>query len=90
MMFAFTVFWAYVGFSQFMLIWYANIPEETYWFKERFADGWGTCGLGAAVLPLRDPVLRPPVAPRQAQQDDARLLGASGCSRWSTSTCTGW
>ena len=42
MMFAFTVFWAYVGFSQFMLIWYANIPEETMWFKERFAGGWGT------------------------------------------------
>ena len=27
-MFGFTVFWAYIGFSQFMLIWYANIPEE--------------------------------------------------------------
>jgi hypothetical protein len=42
MLFAFTVFWAYVGFSQFMLIWYANIPEETIWYKERFAGGWGT------------------------------------------------
>ncbi len=42
MLFAFTVFWAYIGFSQFMLIWYANIPEETAWFKERFAGGWGT------------------------------------------------
>jgi uncharacterized membrane protein YpjA len=41
MLFAFTVFWAYVGFSQFMLIWYANVPEETYWYKERFAGGWG-------------------------------------------------
>jgi hypothetical protein len=41
MMFAFTVFWAYIGFSQFMLIWYANIPEETAWFKERFAGDWG-------------------------------------------------
>jgi hypothetical protein len=41
MMFAFTVFWAYVGFSQFMLIWYANMPEETGWFKERFAGDWG-------------------------------------------------
>jgi len=40
MLFAFTVFWAYVGFSQFMLIWYANVPEETAWFKERFAHGW--------------------------------------------------
>jgi hypothetical protein len=42
MLFAFTVFWAYIGFSQFMLIWYANLPEETMWFKERFAHGWGT------------------------------------------------
>jgi hypothetical protein len=51
MMFAFTVFWAYVGFSQFMLIWYANIPEETGWFKERFEGGW-TSGWGmlSAVL----------------------------------------
>ena len=29
MMFAFVVFWAYIGFSQFMLQWYGNIPEET-------------------------------------------------------------
>lgn len=42
MLFAFTIFWAYIAFAQFMLIWYANIPEETVWFKERFAHGWGT------------------------------------------------
>ena len=29
---SFTVFWAYIGFSQYMLIWYANIPEETECF----------------------------------------------------------
>jgi hypothetical protein len=34
-MFAFSVFWAYLWFSQYMLIWYANIPEETTYFKER-------------------------------------------------------
>lgn len=51
MMFAFTVFWAYIGFSQFMLIWYANIPEETGWFKERFVGGWGSgWGMLSAVL----------------------------------------
>jgi hypothetical protein len=51
MVFAFTVFWAYVGFSQFMLIWYANIPEETGWYKERFEGGWGGgWGLLSAVL----------------------------------------
>jgi hypothetical protein len=40
MMFAFTIFWAYIGFSQFMLIWYANLPEETGWYQERFEGGW--------------------------------------------------
>ena len=34
-MFAFSIFWAYLWFSQFMLIWYANIPEETVYFKAR-------------------------------------------------------
>jgi Ni/Fe-hydrogenase subunit HybB-like protein len=34
-MFAFSVFWAYLWFSQYMLIWYANIPEETGYFKIR-------------------------------------------------------
>lgn len=35
LLFAFTVFWAYIAFSQFFLIWYANIPEETNWFLSR-------------------------------------------------------
>ncbi len=35
------VFWAYIGFSQYMLIWYANLPEETGWFLARQIGGWG-------------------------------------------------
>ncbi|MCC5813932.1 MAG: hypothetical protein JJT78_04190 [Leptospira sp.] len=35
-----TVFWAYVTFSQFMLISYANIPEETFFYEQRWTDGW--------------------------------------------------
>lgn len=34
-MFAFSIFWTYLWYSQFMLIWYANIPEETVYFKPR-------------------------------------------------------
>ncbi len=34
-MFAFSIFWTYLWFAQFMLIWYANIPEETTYFKIR-------------------------------------------------------
>lgn len=38
--FAFMVFWSYIAFSQFMLIWYANIPEETIWYGHRMEGGW--------------------------------------------------
>ena len=45
MMFAFTVFWAYIAFSQYMLLWYANIPEETIWFLRRQSIWmWGFWG----------------------------------------------
>jgi hypothetical protein len=40
LIFAFTVFWAYIAFSQYMLIWYANIPEETTWFLRRQSGSW--------------------------------------------------
>lgn len=41
LLFAFgTVFWAYIGFSQFMLIWYGNIPEETTWYMARATGPW--------------------------------------------------
>ncbi|MCH2100803.1 MAG: quinol:cytochrome C oxidoreductase [Planctomycetes bacterium] len=39
-MLAFTIFWAYIAYSQFMLIWYANIPEETGWFQHRITPAW--------------------------------------------------
>jgi hypothetical protein len=45
LMFAFTVFWAYIGFAQYFLIWYANIPEETIFFKVRQENGWGTISI---------------------------------------------
>jgi hypothetical protein len=38
--FAFSVFWTYLWFSQFMLIWYANIPEETVYFKPRLQGAY--------------------------------------------------
>lgn len=39
-MFAFTVFWAYIAYSQYMLIWYANLPEETIFYLPRVTGGW--------------------------------------------------
>jgi len=42
LIFAFIVFWAYIAFSQYMLIWYANIPEETLWIARRQEGSWMT------------------------------------------------
>ena len=39
-MFALTAFYTYIAFSQYLLIWYANLPEETIWYRHRMAGGW--------------------------------------------------
>lgn len=40
LIFGFTVFWAYISFSQYFLIWYANLPEETAYFVKRKEGHW--------------------------------------------------
>ena len=40
LLFAFVFFWGYIAFSQFMLIWYGDIPEETVWFQQRWVVSW--------------------------------------------------
>src|SRR5699024_361287 len=39
-LFGFTVFYAYIAFCQFLLIYYANIPEETVWYLDRLTGGY--------------------------------------------------
>lgn len=43
--FAFTVFWAYISFSQYFLIWNANLPEETFWYNFREEGVWHGVGM---------------------------------------------
>jgi hypothetical protein len=51
LMFGFLVFWAYIGFAQFMLIWYAALPEETPFFHHRWDEGpWRYVSLALIVL----------------------------------------
>lgn len=50
LMFAFTNFWAYIAFSQFMLIWYANLPEETVFFVDRFQGSWIYISVGLIFI----------------------------------------
>ena len=56
LMFAFIIFWGYMAFSQYFLIWYGNIPEETIWFLHRWEGSWRTITLllvfGHFVLPF--------------------------------------
>jgi len=55
-MFGFSVFWTYLWFSQFMLIWYADIPEEVTYFATRFND-YKLPFLGMLVLNFLFPLL---------------------------------
>ena len=50
LLFAFAVFWTYIAFSQFMLIWYANLPEEIEWMIKRIYTGWGGVIIAVAAL----------------------------------------
>lgn len=55
MIFAFTVFWAYICFAQYMLIWYANLGEEVFFYKKRggtFLPLWLYLALSHFVLPF--------------------------------------
>lgn len=45
LLFGFIMFWAYIAFSQYLLIWYANIPEETIWYAHRQHRPWVWVGL---------------------------------------------
>ncbi|MFN7925733.1 MAG: hypothetical protein U0Q16_36875 [Bryobacteraceae bacterium] len=42
LMFAFVVLWAYVSFSQYLIIWSGNLPEETPWYFKRSQGAWGS------------------------------------------------
>ncbi len=50
LLFAFINFWAYIAFSQFILIWYADLPEETFWFLTRWNGGWVYFSLGLIFI----------------------------------------
>ncbi len=55
-MFGFSIFWTYLWFSQFMLIWYANIPEEVTYFVTRIED-YNLLFFGMVVLNFVFPLL---------------------------------
>jgi hypothetical protein len=48
--FGFTVFWAYLMWSQFLVIWYGNLPEETYFVFYRLFGGWRPVGIAVFFM----------------------------------------
>ena len=73
LVFAFSTFWAYIWFCQYMLIWYANIPEETTYFVARTHGGWLVAFVGTAVLNWGVPFVV--LLPRAAKRN-RRVLAA--------------
>jgi len=75
LLFAFVIFWAYVAFSQLLVIWSGNLPHELVWYSHRSAGGWDVLAkvIGAAcffapaaVLLFQRPKRRPRVLARVA------------------------
>lgn len=56
-MFAFSIFWTYVWFDQFMLIWYANVPEETIYFKIRMQGPYSVIWFAVFIICFIFPIL---------------------------------
>lgn len=71
-MFAFTVFYAYIAFSQFMLIWYANLPEETIFYAHRAHGAWMAISMSLLIFKFIVPFLL--LLPRAAKRDKNHLV----------------
>lgn len=69
---AFTMLWAYTAFSQFLLIWYANIREEAPWYLARIQHGWGVVSVILMIFHFFLPFF---VLLLRQVKDQARLLG---------------
>jgi len=55
MMFAFMVLWAYLSFSQFLIIWAGNLPDENPWYLRRLRGGWEWIALALVVFHFATP-----------------------------------
>jgi hypothetical protein len=55
MMFAFMVLWAYLSFSQFLITWAGNLPEEIPWYLRRLRGGWGWVALTLVIFHFATP-----------------------------------
>ena len=76
LLFAFTNFWAYIAFSQYLLIWYANLPEETIWFIARWQGSWKFISIGLVFVHFVIPYFG--LLSQPSKMNPKRLLAMSG------------
>jgi len=70
-LFAFTVFWSYIGFAQYMLMWYGDMPDEIIWYKARIEGPWLAAALVLALTHFVIPFFA--LITRDAKADPRRL-----------------
>ena len=75
---ALVMVWAYFSFSQFLIIWTGNLPEEIPWYLERLRGGWQYVGLLLVVRPFRAALRAAALARPEAQFQVSRA--GSRCS----------
>ena len=75
LLFAFTCFWGYMSLSQFILIWYANMPEETTYYVDRIQGGWLAVTWGIQILRFALPFLL--LLSRDQKMNPRRLIAVS-------------
>jgi hypothetical protein len=70
---AFVMLWAYIAFSQYLIIWSANLPEENHWYLHRMTGGWGAVALLLVVFHFVVPFL---LLLSRTTKRRAKMLGA--------------
>jgi hypothetical protein len=71
LMFVFVNFWAYIAFSQYMLIWYADLPEETLWFLQKWEGSWAIFSIFLLIIHFVVPYIL--LLSQPAKMDPLRL-----------------
>lgn len=71
----FSIFWAYIAFSQFMLIWYANIPEETEFYLMRAHGGWMALSFALLVFKFIVPFIA--LLPRSFKRNEGHVAAVA-------------
>ena len=70
-----TIFWAYIAFSQYLLVWYANLPEEAVYYLHRAGHDWKWLSLALILFKFIVPFLF--LLPRWVKRDEGSLIVVS-------------